>query len=88
MMRSLTLFSLCAAASASNDDASVRNAEEGTLSLTPSDNWERSLQEGAEGIFRATWGTDHTGSCSQAAVPVATLTCANDAQIALLDETE
>mmetsp|Transcript_25639 Transcript_25639/g.46305 ORF Transcript_25639/g.46305 Transcript_25639/m.46305 type:complete len:329 (-) Transcript_25639:118-1104(-) len=89
-MRSLTLLSLCAAASARNNDASATNAEEGTLSLTPSDMLarSRSLQEGAEGIFRATWGTDHTGSCSLAAVPVATLTCANDAQIALVDETE
>ena len=88
MMRSLTLFSLCAVASARNNDASVRNAEEGTLSLTPSDNWVRSLQEGAEGLFRATWGLDQTGSCNLAAVPVATLTCDNDAQIALVDETE
>lgn len=86
MIRSLTLLSLCAAASTAKEDASVRNAE---LSLTPSDHdFERSLQEGAEGLFRATWGTDHTGSCSLAAVPVTTLTCANDAEIALVDETE
>jgi len=68
MMRSLTFLSLCAVASIASSDASAaRNAEEMTLSrnfvLTPSDNeyFDRLLQAGAEGIFRATWGTDHTG---------------------------
>jgi hypothetical protein len=93
MMRSFVFFGLCATLPASSvADSNVRNAEVRTLSLnlnavtTLSD--KRSLQEGAEGIFRATWGTDHTGSCALAAVPVATMTCDNDAEIALMDETE
>ena len=93
MMRSFAFLGLCAALPASSvSDSNVRNAKEATLSRslnavsTPSNR--RSLQEGAEGIFRATWGTDHTGSCALASVPVATMTCNNGAEIALVDETE
>jgi hypothetical protein len=92
MMRSIIFLTLCAAVSSAKSDS--RNAEEAMLyedlinaAQSPSD--KRSLQEGREeGIFRATWGTDHTGSCAMAAVPTATMSCENDAEITLLDETE
>lgn len=89
-MRSIVFLTLCAAASSAKSDS--RNAEEAMLfqdlnaARTPSD--KRYLQEGEEGIFRATWGTDHTGSCAMAAAPTATMSCENDAEITLLDETE
>lgn len=90
MMRTVALLSLCAAASGANNDA--RNAKQASLPRSfgrqaPSINFQRALQEGEEAIFRATWGTDHSGSCVLAAVPVATLTCENDAEIALVDQT-
>lgn len=88
-MRSFTLLSLCAAASGVNGETSIKNAQQATLSQEElsASSLARSLQEGAEGMFRATWGTDHQGSCVLAAVPVATMTCDNDAPITLLDQT-
>lgn len=49
---------------------------------------EPTITDSATAIFRSTWGMDHTGSCSQAAVPAAVMTCGNNAQITLLDQTE
>jgi hypothetical protein len=90
MMRSIVFLILCAAVSSAKSDS--RKAEETMLyqdlnAARPASD-KRSLQEGEEGIFRATWGIDHSGSCAMAAVPTATMSCENDAEITLLDQTE
>lgn len=93
-MRSLvlcnTILCLWAALSRASADTVLRNTKETKLVL--SDPWrmvvkddiERSLQTAA--LYRATWGTQHMGTCANASVPAIIMNCTGGAAIALSEE--
>lgn len=94
-MRSLvlcnTILCLWAALSRASAETVLRNTKE-TI-LVPSDPWrmvvkddiQRSLQTAAV-LYRATWGTLHTGTCANASVPAIIMNCTGGAAIALSEE--
>ena len=98
-MRSLifssTFLSLWVVASATSSDGALGQSEATRASLVLDTESSvllnlydlRRLQD-TSSVFRATWGTEHTGTCADADVPAARMTCSNDGEITLLQESD